>query len=366
MMRAAISPVLLKVMVAEYYRRNSGFFFLLILLLFGFFTAEHHRMLAELAVHDLRFFALAYGIPWLLYALKTTFWGIHAFEEQQNKFLLHHLSLLSPFRLYRLLMQVQLALLVPVLIFAFLLLRSAFNEQLIFAALLILFVIGILTVLPSIVWEYRLRRPRESKAFYSLSFFRIRYPALPEAWLLRKLLQEEPMLLFLSKALSLSFIAGVSALYYTDDYDERLILLGILAAGFSHLGIGDIAAQLERQMPVLRNLPMSFFRRMQLKAGSWLLVLLPDFLLIIRSCPAEIGILFTLAAPVFLFFLVMALDQMNGLLASSASIREKLIPAFFFFLGFAIMFSVPVLVHVLFLCLISSIIHQWYYFRAEA
>jgi hypothetical protein len=173
-------------------------------------------------------------------------------------------------------------------------------------------------------------------------------------------------LLFLSKALSLSFIAGVSTLYYTDDYDERLILLGILAAGFSHLGIGDIAAQLERQMPVLRNLPMSFFRRMQLKAGSWLLVLLPDFLLIIRSCPAEIGLLFTLAAPVFLFFLVMALDQMNGLLASSASIREKLIPAFFFFLGFAIMFSVPVLVHVLFLCLISSIIHQWYYFRAEA
>lgn len=366
MKKSALMPVLSKVLVMEFYRRNSGFFFVLALLLFGLFTAENHRMLAELAVSDLRFFAMAYAFPWLLYALKTTFWGINAFEEPQSRFLLHHLSLLSSFRLLRLLMQVQLALLMPVLLFVFLLIQSAVHLNFIFQPLLILFIVVMLTFLPALVWVHRLRRPRESRAVHFLPAFRFRFPQLPEAWLLRKLLLEEPMLLFLSKVLSLSLLAGVSALYYTDDYDERLLLLGILAAGFIHLGIGDIAAQLDKQMPLLRNLPLSFFRRLQLKSVSWLLVLLPDFLVLLRNCPAETGLMFTLAAPLFLFFLVAALDQMSSLLLRDVRRREKALPALFFFLGFAIMFSVPVILLILFLCLITCLIHQRYFFRTEA
>jgi len=366
MKKSAGMPVLTQVLVKEFYSRNSGFFFVLALLLFGLFTAENHRMLAELAVQDLRFFAIAYAIPWLLYTLKITFWGISAFGEPQNRFLLHHLSLLSAFRLYRLLMQVQFLLLMPVLLFVFLLIKSAIHLQLIFPVLLILFIVVMLTVLPSMAWAHRLRRPRESRVMHFLPAFRFRFPHLPEAWLLRKLLLEEPVLFFLSKGLSLFLLAGVSALFYTDDYDERLLLLGILAAGFSHLGIGDIAAQLDKQMPVLRNLPLSFFYRLKLKAGSWLLVLLPDFMVLLRNCPAETGLLFTLAAPLFLFSLVLALDQLSGLLLIERRLREKTLPALFFFLGFAIMFSVPVILLILFLCLLTCLIHQRYFFRTEA
>lgn len=366
MSQRAILQAAMKVMATEYYRRNSGFFFVLALILFGFFTADNHRMLADLAVSDIRFFLLAYGLPWLLYTVKTVNWGSQTFYEPANRWLMHHLSLIHPWRLFRIFLQIQAALLLPVLFFAGLLLRSSLHLEIPSAALIVLICVLLMLTLPPLLWISRLRIPSDIKGSsgpFRIKFLRI--PAGPAFWMIRKLLQEESMLLLWSKVLGLSLLAGVSSLYYTDSYDERLILLGILAAGFSHLGICSISIDLEKELPLIRNLPFSPFRIMKLKSGFWLPVLLPEFLLLIRNCPPETGILFLAACLAFLFCLVLVLDFISGALRSKPSIREKIWPSVFFLLGFSIMFSISVAILVPVILLAAFFIKYLYFYKTD-
>jgi hypothetical protein len=361
---ANLSPVM-KVLVAEFYRRNSGFFLVLALLLFGLFTAENHRMLADLAVRDLRFFALAYGFPWLLYSSKTLIWGLSSMAEPQNRFFLHHLSLLRLNRLLLILMQVQFALLLPVLPFFSLLIKSSVHQNSPFAGGLILLQFLMMIALPPLFWIQRLNRPVENRAGFSFPGFSMQFSGRPEFWFLRKLLREEVALLFFTKALSFFLLAGVSALFYTDAYDERLILLGIVGAGFCHLGLCDISIKLDSQMPWLRNLPLSSISRLRFKAAGWIPVLIPDLILLFRHCPKELGFLFLFPALAVLFCLALSLDCLSGLLSTKQSQNSKVLPVYFFCLGFAVMFSAPCWLLLGSLCLLILVLQGYLFLHAE-
>ncbi len=360
-----INPLLQKLLAEKYYRENSGFFLILGLVLFGLFTPKSHLDLANIAALSPVFLLLAYFLPWTLYTLKTLFYVSSQLKKDENTFLL-------AFRLFPVSSQigafvrVQFLLLQPVLVFALLILWRAFLLHGYGSILLIcLFFIAAL-FLPALFWLRQIRNPSDKSL--GLGF---RLPAFLHLlkghsfYFLRKLLNNEPALFFITKLLSGFLLLGSIALSSTDTYDERLISLAILLAGFAHLGLTEIYFNFEWELPLLRNLPWTNGKRFSMQLLSWLPVLAPEFLMLWRSMPREFGWIYWISAPFFLLSLPYFLSAFRFFSGGIQKTSERILPLTFFGAGFAIMYKISVLALAGAFLLASYFLIQRYYFSSE-
>ena len=148
-------------------------------------------------------------------------------------------------------------------------------------------ILVILGLIGTGVWmnDYRLRHP--SPDTFRLPNFTFKLPYeqfFPMYWL-----RHEPLSLVLTKAFSGLLLAGVCRLYPTDDYDQRLLLIGLMLAILGHSQVGGQISTFERQyMLFLPNLPMSWAQRFGRYALTYGLIWLPELLILLRNCPSEI------------------------------------------------------------------------------
>ena len=102
-------------------------------------------------------------------------------------------------------------------------------------------------------------------------------------------LRHEPLSLLLTKVISGGLLVGVCRLYPTDDYDQRLLLIGLMLTIITHSQVGrQLSAFEQRYLLLLPNLPLSVVERFGRYALIYGLIWLPELLILLRNCPSEI------------------------------------------------------------------------------
>ncbi len=338
----AILHVVNRCWVAEFYRRNAGFFLLVLLGAFAFLRPLEHITLAKYAL-QLPLVLGVYGGLWALYALKILRFVGQTLDQPDHE-ILFHLRLLPRRARWLVLLVVQVQLLQPALLYAVFVVWLGYAPG---AGWGVAAVVGWMTllVLGGAAWlDHRLRNPHAEQNRWRLGTWlpfngRRRYALyFPE-----HLLRREPVLLGLTKAGSLTLLWGVCRLYPTDDYDERLISLGVLVAAAVQ---GPLLAAWkgfeDQHLGFVRNLPFSLPRRAGLYLLTAAVLWLPETLVLLRNRPVGVSWGFQLTAAMF----GLALNTLFfcSLFGKNRTL-EELLPRLFWgvVVGFFwVMFRVPV------------------------
>ncbi|GAB3940901.1 hypothetical protein GCM10028805_03430 [Spirosoma harenae] len=272
-----------RVFVGPFYARNAGTFLVVILLAFGFLSAREHKALITAALGSPFLLGLIF-VLWSLYWLKTTSFVRQELRAPEHLFLQTFWLIPTPKRL-TLWLVIHSALLAPILAYAVWMIQIAATYQKWDSLSAILIYVLCLIVSGAAFNDYRLRHPSPEAIQLPSLTFKIPYELFfPTYWL-----RYEPLSLVLTKAFSGLLLAGVCRLYPTDDYDQRLLLIGLLMAVLGHSQVGNQIRTFERQyLLLLPNLPFSWPQRLSRHSLTHGLLWLPELLILIRNCPVEI------------------------------------------------------------------------------
>jgi hypothetical protein len=281
-----------KVIVGQFYLQNTGLFLVVLMLAFGFLSSAEHIALAAYALHDGAFLA-AYGIIWGIYTVYTTRFSLQIFQKTD---LLQLFQLIPSFKRIAILYFLHLQLLAPVVLYGGFMLWIGHQQGTTTANVVLIVFMGLLSVLPLPFVERALRHPNpEQFAGHLGAWLRQRFTTPYVLFFIRYLFREQPATLFLTKVGSCLITIGVLALYPTDDYDIRLLSLGMLLSAALHAGIVFELYQFEAtQLLLLRNLPFSLSSRFLRYTGIIALVISPEAILLLKNHPADVTVPATL------------------------------------------------------------------------
>ncbi|MBD2754381.1 hypothetical protein [Spirosoma validum] len=272
-----------RIFVGPFYARNAGTFLVIVLLAFGFLSAREHKALITAALGSPFLLAIVF-VLWGLYLLKTTSFVRQALSAPEHLFL-QSFWLVPNVTRYVLWLAIQIALLFPIIAYAGWMVQIATTYQKWDSLSAIVIYVMILVGVGAAMNDHRLRHP--SPDTFRLPNFTFKLPYelfFPTYWL-----RHEPLSFVLTKAFSGLLLAGVCRLYPTDDYDQRLLLIGLLLAVLGHSQVGGQVSAFERQyLLFLQNLPLSWLQRFGRYVVTYGLLWLPELLILIRNCPAEI------------------------------------------------------------------------------
>ena len=275
--------VLNRVLIQTFYARNAGTFLVVILLAFGFLSAVEHKALITAALGSPFLLALVFGL-WGLYLVKTTSFVRQELSAPEHRFLQTFWLVPTPKRL-GLWLTVQIALMFPILAYGQWMVQIAAILQKWDSLIAIILWLVLLLVVGVWLNDHRLRHPNPESI--RLPYLPIRLPYelfFPTHWL-----RHEPLSLVLTKAFSGLLLAGVCRLYPTDDYDQRLLLIGLLLAVLGHSQVGGQLSAFERQyLLILPNLPLSWTQRFGRYVLIYSLIWLPELLILLRNYPTAI------------------------------------------------------------------------------
>jgi hypothetical protein len=277
--------VLSRTLVLPFYVRNAGTLLVVVLLAFGFMRPSDHEALIMAAL----------GSPFLL-SLVFAGWGLYAWRTisfVRNQLLIpEHLFLrtfwlVPPIRRYAHWLTLVAQLLLPVIGYAAWMLARAVHHQT--WGPLSVIVLAVVTLIGCGAWaaDFRLRHPVPfSLTLPSLSV-RLPYELFfPVYWL-----RQAPLSLVLTKTISSLLLVGVCRLYPTDEYDERLLLIGLMLAIITHSQVGSQHQAFEkRYLLLLPNLPLSWFRRLGRYGFTYGLIWLPELLILCRNRPGAVSL----------------------------------------------------------------------------
>ncbi|MCK8494312.1 hypothetical protein M0L20_20765 [Spirosoma sp. RP8] len=272
-----------RIFVVQFYNQNAGTFLVVVLIAFGFLSGNEHKALITAALGSPFFLTLIF-LLWSFYLLKTIAFIRDRLTAPENLFLQTYWLIPTPTRV-GMWLAVQIAVLLPVIAYAGWMLQvAAFYQRWDSFGAIMLFIFVLVGVGAGAA-DYRLRHPSPSSIRLPQLAITLPYELFfPVYWL-----RHEPLSFLLTKAFSGLLLAGVCRLYPTDDYDQRLLLIGLLLAVIAHSQIGGQVSAFERRyLLVLPNLPLSWLQRFRRYALTYGLIWLPELLIVIRNCPADI------------------------------------------------------------------------------
>ncbi|GAB4024373.1 hypothetical protein [Spirosoma koreense] len=274
-----------KIFVRSFYTQNAGTFLVVILLAFGFLRASEHEALITAILGSPFLLALVFGL-WSLYLLKTVSFVRQLLTAPEHRFVQALWLVPTPTR-WLLWLAVQTSLLFPIMAYAgwMLAIAGRLQQWASFSAVVVMMLS--LTGLGAWLNDHRLRHPNPDTVQLPTAGFDLPYPLFfPTYWL-----RQEPLSLVLTKVFSGLLLAGVCRLYPTDDYDQRLLLIGLLLAVLGHSQVGGQVSAFERQyLLFLFNLPLSKRQRFGRYALTYGLIWLPELLILLRNCPTAISL----------------------------------------------------------------------------
>lgn len=130
-------------------------------------------------------------------------------------------------------------------------------------------------------------------------------------WFALELRQNRPILLLLTKGLSLLLLNGFFLSYQSGSYDQRWLEFGVLCVAFFQIPILMEKNEFENsRMEWFRNLPRPFTQKMLTHLGTLVLVLLPELLFLLLKGGQQSGLDVLISLPLFLISLVLALQAL--------------------------------------------------------
>ncbi|MBC7571437.1 MAG: hypothetical protein H7319_17155 [Spirosoma sp.] len=277
--------VLYRLLVLPFYVRNAGTFLVVVLLAFGFMRPIDHEALITAALGSPFLLSVIIGL-WTLYTYRTLSFVRSQLAAPEHLFLDTLRLVPTPTRgLFWLILLGKL--LLPVIGYAVWMLARAVHYGAWGAFLVIIIALITLVTLAAVGADYRLRHHPPNAFRLPRTSVKLRYELFfPTYWLRHK-----PLSLLLTKLISGGLLVGVCRLYPTDDYDERLLLIGLMLALITHSRVAQELSDFEhRYLIFLPNLPLSTAQRLTRYALTYGLLWLPELLLLWRNVPATVSI----------------------------------------------------------------------------
>lgn len=275
--------VLYRTLVLPFYARNAGTFLVIVLLAFGFMRPMDHEALITAALGSPFLLAVIFGL-WSFYTGRIARFVHGQLAAPEHRFLQTY-RLVPPRTRYTMWLLLVTQLLLPIIGYAGWMGARAVHYQ---AWGPLSGIVGaVLGQTAAGTWaaDYRLRHP--NPAALRLPRLNIRLPY--ELFFSTYWLRHHPLAVGLTKLISAGLLVGVCRLYPTDDYDERLLVIGLLLAIITHSGLArQVDAFEHRYLLMLNNMPLSRLRRLGRYALTYGLVWLPELVLLLRNCPAAV------------------------------------------------------------------------------
>lgn len=294
-----------KIFTTRYYTQNAGFFFLLFYFFFGIVPGgqlvSYHYTLIKGMVSNPELLLLALFI-WLLYNLKCLAYVEKTLAAKECTFLYATLGILEGSRKWGTLYRIHFSLYAPVFIYSVIAVVAACNLHFYGSAVIILLFNIAMTILPLFSYDHKIKHPGLTPFFASW-----------QEWLNRRF--RKPLWMFYIyellngniKALALTKLAGAGILLITcslmgNDYDTRYVLVGLLinllahsVLVFNHRRFDDL------YLSLVPHLPIPLWKRYLQTGVSYLLLLLPEFvLLFLKTGPADLFLFITLGVSVLM------------------------------------------------------------------
>jgi hypothetical protein len=362
---SSIYKVITRTICVEFYRLNTGFFFVVIAFSVGLLRPVEHIALVTYFVHSYSLLALLFGI-WTLYCLKTVQFTLRAFALEENLFL-NHLFVL-PFSIkYMALLLVQFILFEPVVLYtAFMGYYAVHYHQ--YMALVMLILFNILSIGGAAAYYlYRLRFARAEVSQSRLGQYLNRSFTKPYfTFFLYHLLNKQFSLFWLTKIFSLLLITATVKLYSLEDYSSVLLSLGILIAFSANAVLVFHFNHFEQvSLQLFKNMPLSASRHYVYNILTYLCVLVPEILLLLRYLTGDIP--WIIACKLLFFGLSLQLMLHSYILYRQLDL-EKFIRHIFFIVIFffvCILFRVDLFLLAFFNLTASYLIYRKYFYMAE-
>lgn len=330
--------VLYRLLVLPFYIRNAGTFAVVFYFAFGFMRPMDHEALITAALGS-PFLLLLFLLVWALYTARTVSFVRGQLTAPENLFLqTFRLIPDRPRWLYWLLLLAEL--LLPVIGYAGWMLARAVHYQRWASLLFIILALLCLLIGSVLAVDYRLQRPAPDSARLPGPRFRLPYELFfPTYWL-----RHEPLSMVFTKLISCGLLAGICQLYPTDDYDQRLLLIGLMLAIITHSQVGRQLHQYEqRYLLLLPNLPLSAGQRFGRYALTYGLIWLPELFILLRNGPTDVPVYYLAGLWLTGWGWIMLLHSLNY--GRDISPDRWQLVIFWSFIGglLAIMFGLPLL-----------------------
>ncbi|MBT1710635.1 hypothetical protein KK062_20510 [Fulvivirgaceae bacterium PWU5] len=292
--------ILARVFVIPFYQANATLFLFIAVMAGGFMSAVEHVALASLFVST-PLSMLAPIAVWALYTLKVLRFNQALLQRAENTFMQHYCLLPVRAQWVGWLSTVAVQLL-PAIGYGIFLVLMALRQKawmsfvMVLLALVVLVFFVVALLYRERLYSHRQHSPSRLRRFLDKTFVRP-YSLFFIEWIVRR----QPLLLFGTKAFGCLLLLSVVYLYTDEAYDSRLLIMGITVVAAANLQLVWELLQFEHvHFSIVRQLPLSFGRRIMYTSVTLFALLLPEVGLIITYLPANLAVMEAIASVVYL------------------------------------------------------------------
>jgi hypothetical protein len=304
--------ILTKVFTHRFYVRNTGFFLLLFYLLFGTVESSqlisYHRSLMEGFLFNRGFLFLVLGC-WLGYNLKCVDYVLTTLSTRGYEFLYNTLGACNTGKRRGLLLCTQLSIYFPVLLYSGIAVVVAVYHKLYITVGIITVFNLLMCILPVWLYERKLRDADITLFSGYLNRWLNKHFSKPwSLYYLWELLTGKTRMLLVTKLLSGAVLLLTFGLMGKEEYDIRMVLLGILLCTIAHITVIFENRNFDdQQLLFVRNLPLSLTRKYLSTGWLYFLLFLPEYMLVVVNArphlsPVYLTEVFLLAFSLLLLF----------------------------------------------------------------
>lgn len=302
----------------EYHRQSIGLYLLILLAAFGFLRGEEHIQLVTLFMSRAELLVIV-CIAWGFHVVKTSFFFVKLIQQSTYEFLFDA-ALLPNKRKWLQLLAMQVSLNAVFLFYAVFMLIIGINQSQ-WISVGILIIVNLIYIVLPVLWKSKLLQ-HPASFNHKLALFTIQHPKVSlSKWLFFSvfLLKKESFYLLLQKIFAAIIIMGMAYFYPTDDYDERLLKLGLFLVASGYFTLAQhFGKYYEGSMLFSRNLPIGIGSIFLGYIVNGVLFTLPELLLFISYLPAGVHLfvildtyVYALAAAVFWQTAIFWIDMQN-------------------------------------------------------
>ena len=354
-----------RILVREFYKSNASFLLLVIGLAAGFMRAPDHIAMGEILISSPVLMAIPIFI-WSAFALKVMLFNKNVMSHPENEFL-YHLNIVDKKEKQLAVVSATATQFLLVYGYAIFLIALSIKHQQYDATFIIILSVAVLQFFLARAFILRINDPNQDKATSPLKRwidknFTKPLPVIMMEWVLRY-----RTLVFIGfKISSFLLLFGILKLYQGETYDHRLLCMGIMVAVGIHASfIYEIHRFENFHLGLLRQLPITFVKRVGTIVVVFFSALLPESSLLISQFPSNLtsvdqtnSILLMMSGMIFLYSILYFKDRNE----------EQLMPLVFVMtIGYLvlILFSVSILIIATTTIAAALFILKKYYFDFE-
>jgi hypothetical protein len=299
--------LLIKSLAKEFYQQHAGFFLMGFYILFGVVEPSqlinYHEALLLAGLSSPVGLAIVF-VSWVLYCLKVYYFIKQKLALAEYNFI-NELGSLDKKPQLKLWLALYCVILLPIIIYIFALIGISIYNSLFLSLILILAVFASLAIGLSFLSYRSVTFSFLKKESYKINpYTQVKKPFF--TWPLFYLLNEQPLMLLMCKALSLFFFRCMLWMFADVGHDTRVLLVALLASILCHAVLVFTLLKFEiAYLSFSKSLPISTYKRLLGWFLTFSIILLPEWTFFIISSEHDVyaivnGFLFGLAGLLFL------------------------------------------------------------------